>query len=245
MRPVPRSPIATNLLLALSVPVLARLAGTVADTAARTALILIFLMGMQTALARFVARTSETALVPDSGRARCAVSGRRLRRVLVLRALGFAAVALPVIASFLLQTRYSWGNWRLGGDVLWLLLPLCFSVTVDSLSSRPYGDEYWTLGKCDARGRCKLTAIMQRDLGSSFIKIFFYPLMFVNVEQFLDRFETLRLPESWSAVEIYRASSVLYLLIDVVFAASAYALSLSRSSTTGFARSTRIRRPGL
>jgi protein-S-isoprenylcysteine O-methyltransferase Ste14 len=226
MRPVPRSPIVTNILLALLVPVLARLAGTGADTAAGAALILIFLMGLQAALTHFASGKSEAAAVPDFGRARGAIPGRRLRRVLVLRALGFAALALPVIASFLLQTKYSWGHWGLGGDVLWLLLPLCFSVTVDSLSSRPYGDEYWTLGKCVVRGRCKLTAIMRRDLGSSFIKIFFYPLMFVNAEQFLDRFETLRLPETWSAVEIYRASSVLYLLIDVVFAASAYALSL-------------------
>src|ERR1700719_3311611 len=113
MRPVPRSPIVTNILVALLIPVLARLAGTGADTAARAALILIFLMGLQAALAHFASGKSKAAPVPDSGRACGAIPGRRLRRVLVLRALGFAALALPVIASFLLQTKYSWGHWGL------------------------------------------------------------------------------------------------------------------------------------
>jgi isoprenylcysteine carboxyl methyltransferase (ICMT) family protein YpbQ len=142
-----------------------------------------------------------------------------------LRALGFAAFALPVIASFLFQDWYASGHWRLGGAP-WVLLPLAFSLVLDVSSSRPYGDEYWTLGKCIARGGCRITAVVKRDLGSCAIRLFFYPLMFVNVEQFLDRYQSLVAPPSGSAVEIYRAATVYYLLVDVMFAAAAYGLSL-------------------
>jgi isoprenylcysteine carboxyl methyltransferase (ICMT) family protein YpbQ len=94
------------------------------------------------------------------------------------------------------------------------------------MSSRPYVDEYWTLGKTLAAGRLKFTVIEKRDFGSAFIKIFFYPMMFVYIEQYLGLLGRSWFPETWTAAELYECVATCSLLIDLVFGASGYALSL-------------------
>lgn len=214
MRIFRRRRLLTNIALVLLVLVLARVAGLSGDLAASAALIIVTLMGL------------ETLVFAEPGQPRGMVPRRRLRRVHSIRAMGFAVVSLLAVGSYVLQRIFILNDWRWHGNLLWLLLPLCFSALLDALCSRPYVDEYWTLGKAVASGRRKLTAPARRDFGACFIKVFFYPMMFVYTEQYLDLFARLWFPELWTAAGIYHSLAIYSLLVDLIFGASAYALSL-------------------
>ncbi len=208
-----RRRLGTNISLVLLLLVLARFAHLFGDSAASVALIIVVLMGLQTLA--FAERNR-----------RGVVCLPRLRQVLFVRSAGFAAVSVLTLGSYELQRIFILNDWHIHGNLLWLLAPLCFSVLVDALSSRPYSDEYWTLGKTLMALRWKLTVIVKRDFGSCFIKVFFYPMMFVYIEQYLDLFAQYWLPKSWSVAGIYDTLAIYYLLVDLIFGASGYALSL-------------------
>jgi isoprenylcysteine carboxyl methyltransferase (ICMT) family protein YpbQ len=200
--------------LVLLVLVFARLPKLFGGSAADAALVIVVLMGLQ------------TMLFAEQKPGRGVVSLPRLRQAIFVRAVGFAVVSLLAVGSYGLQKIFILNDWRIHRDLLWLLVPLCFSVLIDTSSSRPYVDEYWTVGKTLAGGRWKLTAIARRDFGSCFIKVFFYPMMFVYIEQYLRLFDRYWLPQSWTAAGIYASLATYYLLVDLIFGASGYALSL-------------------
>jgi isoprenylcysteine carboxyl methyltransferase (ICMT) family protein YpbQ len=204
----------TNIFLVLLLLVLARLAQLLGDNSASAALVIVALMSLQ------------TLAFAESNQGRGVVSPPRLRRVLFVRAVGLAAISLLVVGSYELQRISILNDWHIRRNLLWLLGPLCFSFLIDTLSARPYSDEYWTLGKILTASRWKLTFIAKRDFGSSFVKVFFYPMMFVYIEQYLDLFTQYWLPKSWTAAGIYYALTIYYLLVDLTFGASGYALSL-------------------
>jgi isoprenylcysteine carboxyl methyltransferase (ICMT) family protein YpbQ len=216
MRSARRRPVLAKLFLVLSLLLLARVAGSLGDAVASAALLIVFLMSVQ------------AVAYADPNHSRGAVPRGRLRLMLLLRAVGFAGLAPFIVGSYVLQRIVLANDWSLHANALWLLLPLAFSVLLDSFSSRPYGDEFWTLGKLITAGRRGVTAIAKRDFGSCFIKVFFYPLMFVFLVQFIGRFDRLDLPNSWSPIQIYDIVGITYILVDVAFGASGYALSLRR-----------------
>ena len=214
MRLFRRHRLLTNISLVLIVLVLARTAELSQDTTRSAALIIIALMCLQTFA--FAA--------PDHSRG--VVSPRRLRQALTIRAIGFASICLLALASYALQRIFILHDWRVPSNSSWLLLPLLFSVLLDAIYSRPYVDEYWTIGKALTTRRGIRTIIARRDFGSCFIKVFFYPLMFIYIERYIDLFHQYWLPKSWSAVEIYESLAVYHLLVDLIFGACGYALSL-------------------
>jgi isoprenylcysteine carboxyl methyltransferase (ICMT) family protein YpbQ len=214
MRLTRRRRLFINVSLVLLVLVLARIAEHTLGVAGNASLIIVVLMGSQTLA--FAA--------PDQPRG--IVSRRRLIRILSVRAIGFAAVSLLALGSYALQRIFILNDWHLQATVLWLLLPLFFSALLDVISSRPYVDEYWSLGRISLSGRHNPTPIAKRDIGSCFIKIFFYPMMFVYVEKYLGLFNHHWLPGSWTAAGIYDSLAIYCLLVDLIFGASGYALSL-------------------
>jgi protein-S-isoprenylcysteine O-methyltransferase Ste14 len=195
-----------------SVLILAWTASLAADKATAAALIILPLMGLQTL--SFAAPAS-----------RGTVSRQRLLRVCGMRAAGFAATALLASLSYAFQRIFILGDWRLDAT-LWMLLPLGFSALLDSASSRPYVDEYWTLGSALISLRARLAPVLRKDIGASFIKVFFYPLMFVYLEKYVGLLGDHWRPSSWSAPGIYDSLAIYYLLIDLVFGTTGYALSL-------------------
>lgn len=206
--------LATNISLVVVVSTLARLSAFFADPSVSAALIVIVLMALQ------------TLAFAEPGNGCGDVSLPRFRRVLSVRAVGFVMVSLPAAGSYELQRKFMLNDLRLNWNLLWLLAPLGFSFLVDTISCRPHADEYWTLGKATAGRRWRATAIGKADLGSCVIKVFFYPLMFVLIEQYLGLFSQHWRPASWSAPDIYGGLAIYYLLIDLIFGASGYALSL-------------------
>jgi hypothetical protein len=193
---------------------LARLTGLLfGDRAAGGALDVVVIMGLQ------------TLAFAGGGQSRGDVSLPRLRRVLGVRAIGLAVVLALALGSYQLQRILILSDWRIQPNMLWLLVPLFFSALVDAMSSRPYCDEYWALGKL-LISRRKSTVIVKREMGSCVIKVFFYPMMFVYIEQYLDLFDQYWLPKSWTVGTIYDALVVYCLLVDLVFGAAGYALSL-------------------
>jgi isoprenylcysteine carboxyl methyltransferase (ICMT) family protein YpbQ len=204
----------TNISLVMLVLTLARIAELSQDITRSAALIIVALMGLQTLA--FAA--------PDHSRG--IVSPRRLRQALSIRAIGFAAVCLLALASYVLQRIFMFHDWRVQLNLSWLLLPLLFSVLLDAICSRPYVDEYWTIGRTLTTRRRIRTIIAGRDFGSCFIKVFFYPLMFIYTERYIGLFHQYWLPKSWSAAEIYESLAVYHLLVDLIFGACGYALSL-------------------
>ena len=152
---------------------LARLTGLLfGDRAAGGALDVVVIMGLQ------------TLAFAGGGQSRGDVSLPRLRRVLGVRAIGLAVVLALALGSYQLQRILILSDWRIQPNMLWLLVPLFFSALVDAMSSRPYCDEYWALGKL-LISRRKSTVIVKREMGSCVIKVFFYPMMFVYIEQYL------------------------------------------------------------
>jgi isoprenylcysteine carboxyl methyltransferase (ICMT) family protein YpbQ len=203
-----------NASLVLLVLALARVADLIPGIAGSASLIIVVLMGSQTLA--FATPDEPRGIVPR----------RRLLRILSVRAAGFAAVCLLAVGSYVLQRIFILHDWQLQGNLLWLLLPLFFSVLLDLITSRPYVDEYWSLGCVLVSGLRKLTPIAKRDFGSCFIKVLFYPMMFVYVEKYLDLFQHYWLPGSWTAAGIYNSLLIYGLLVDLIFGASGYALSL-------------------
>lgn len=203
-----------NVLLVLLVLILARAAGLAADKAAGAALIIVALMGLQTLA--FAA--------PDRPRGTSSI--RRMLRVHRVRVVGFGATALLALVSYVLQRIFILGDWRLQGNMAWMLLPLCFSALLDGVFSPPYADEYWTLGSALVAGRARLAPILRKELGSCFIKVFFYPMIFVYLERYIELFDYRWWPRSWDAPGIYDSLIVYYLLVDLIFGTAGYALSL-------------------
>jgi len=193
---------------------LARAAGFAGDKAAVGALMIVILMALQTLA--FAA--------PDQPRG--LVSRRRLFRVLGVRAVGFGVTSLLALTSYVLQRIFILSDWGLHATLLWLLLPIGSSALLDAGCSRPYADEYWTLGRALITGRRRFAPFLQREIGAGFIKIFFYPMMFVYLEEYLRLFDRYWRPRLWSAAGIYDSLSVYCLLVDLIFGATAYALSV-------------------
>jgi isoprenylcysteine carboxyl methyltransferase (ICMT) family protein YpbQ len=214
MRLTRRHRLLINMSLVLLVLALARVADLIPGIAESASLIIVVLMGFQTLA--FAAPNEPRGIVPR----------RRLLRTLSVRAAGFAAVCLLAVGSYALQRIFILHDWQLQGNLLWLLLPLFFSVLLDVITSRPYVDEYWSLGCILVSGLRKLRPIAKRDFGSCFIKVFFYPMMFVYVEKYLDLFKHYWSPGTWTAAGIYDSLLIYGLLVDLIFGASGYALSL-------------------
>jgi protein-S-isoprenylcysteine O-methyltransferase Ste14 len=193
---------------------LARVVELIDSKSRGAALILVVLMGLQ------------TLAFAATDQPRGAVSGQRLLRTCLVRFTGFAALSVIALASYVLQKICILNDWRVERNLLWLLLPLLFSFLIDLICSRPYVDEYWTLGRIVTAGLRKLRPITKRDFGSCFIKVFFYPMMFVYIEQYLHLFDQYWLPRSWTIAALYDSLWTYCLLIDLIFGASGYALSL-------------------
>jgi isoprenylcysteine carboxyl methyltransferase (ICMT) family protein YpbQ len=211
--------VVTAVCLALAVLGLARLAKALGGGPAGAALIVTILMALQTLVFAHPERVLRKVPFPIS------------RRVLAVRATGFLVFSALALGSYVLQraialSRSDWRAQLEHADILWPLAPLLFSIVVDAATARPYVDEYWTLGKYLARPRRTWSAIATRDFGSSVIKLFFYPLMFVYVEHFLELLDQSWLPDAWTPAAIYDSSTVYYLFIDVAFGTAGYALSL-------------------
>jgi len=203
-----------DLLLVLLMLLLALAASLAADKAAGAALIVLALMGLQTLL--FAA--------PDP--ARGTVSRQRLLRVCAIRAAGFGVTAVLAFLSYVLQQAFVSGDWSLPTDTLWMLLPLGCSALLDGITTRPYADEYWVLGSALLARRARLAPLLKKEIGAGVIKVFFYPLMFLYLEKYLDLFGTHWRPPSWNAPSIYDCLTVYYLLVDLIFGTTGYALSL-------------------
>jgi protein-S-isoprenylcysteine O-methyltransferase Ste14 len=198
----------------LLVVALARVTALWGNRPGSAALILVVLMGLQ------------TLAFAQPGPAGRIGAHRRWRKVLSARALGFAAVSLAALASYAFQRHFILGAAPFDGSLLWLLLPLCVSILIDAASSRPYVDDHWTLGRTLAACRWRLTPTEKRDYGSALIKAFFYPLMFVYIEQYLGLLDQHWLPGNWNPPALYGALMNYCFLIDLVFSAAGYALSL-------------------